>query len=451
MKIAWEPQPRQIEALVRKENEILYGGARGGGKTDAGQAWLLYHKDNSKYRALVIRRNADDLKDWTDRARTFFAPTGAIVMGAPAEVRFPSGAIIRTGHLKDENAYSKYQGHEYQNILIEELTHIARESDYEKLLGSCRSTVKGIEPQIFCTTNPDGAGHKWVKNRWKIPNEPTDIIVTVDGERKRVFIPARIEDNPKLMDADPDYVKYLDSIKDEDLRKAWRSGSWSGVNIQGAIYAEQIKQARDSGRIGNVPYESGLLVSTVWDLGIGDSMSIGFFQTFGMEERMIDYYENSGEGIEHYIKVLQDKKYVYGKHYAPHDIMVRELGTGTSRFETAKRLGITFETRIVNITKNGITTTKVKSALPSISIQEGIDQAKLLWEKIWIDAIRCEKFLEASSQYRREFNEKMGELSREPLHDWTSHAADMFRYRAIVPKPQQQVINNSYIPKAERF
>ena len=92
----------QTRALQRLEFEVLYGGARGGGKTDAGLAWLLYDIGNPKYRALVIRRNADDLSDWIDRARQMYQGTGAEVVGKPAIIRFPSGAIIRTGHLKDE-------------------------------------------------------------------------------------------------------------------------------------------------------------------------------------------------------------------------------------------------------------------------------------------------------------------------------------------------------------
>ena len=256
-------------------------------------------------------------------------------------------------------------------------------------------------------------------------------------------------DNLRVALEDDRKLVQQDMMTIDEFNQEWYCSFDAG--IRGSVYGEEIAKAREEKRITKVPYEEGLLVNTVWDLGIGDSMSIGFFQTYGTQERMIDYYENSGQGIEHYIRVLQDRKYIYGKHYAPHDIMVRELGTGKSRFETAKILGITFETRIANIVKNGITTTKVKSALPSISIQEGIDQAKLLWNKIWIDEEKCGLFVETISQYHREFNEKMKEYSLEPVHDFSSHAADMFRYRAIVPKPQQQVINNSYIPKAERF
>lgn len=427
MKVHWKPQPKQIQALIRTEDEILYGGARGGGKTDAGQAWLLYDKDKPRYRALVIRRNADDLKDWVDRARKMYEGTGAIFTGQPAEITFPSGAIIRTGHLKDENAYTKYQGHEYQKILIEELTHIPREGDYEKLLGSCRSTVPDIYSQIFATTNPDGPGYSWVKERFNIPDEPTEnVLTTLEDERTRVFIPARVEDNPVLMDADPGYVRYLESMKDEDLRKAWREGSWAGVQVQGAYYREQINQARRENRITKVPYDKNLPVHTWWDLGIGDSTAIGFFQKYGKEWRWIDTYESEGEGLQHYIKVLQDKGYIYGDHYFPHDVEVRELGSGKSRRETLESLGVR-----VNI-------------VPRLSIDDGIQAVRTRLNQVWIDEESNKDAIRALSSYRKEFDEKHGAYKDKPLHDWSSHIADMFRYWAVTPEQYQGVLKTSY-------
>lgn len=416
MNVHWRPQPKQIAALSRTEDEVLYGGARGGGKTDAGQAWLTYDIANPRYRALVIRRNADDLRDWIDRARRMYLPTKAEFSGNPAEIKFPSGAIIRTGHLKDENAYSKYQGHEYQKILIEELTHIPRESDYEKLLGSCRSTVIDIYPQVFATTNPDGPGYEWVKERWMIPDEPKEIVLTElpDG-RKRVFIPATVEDNPKLMDADPRYIQYLESMKDEDLRKAWRDGSWSGIHVEGAYYREVLNKARADGRISSVPYIVGMPVNTYWDLGVGDSTAILFFQRIGQENHWIDTYEQEGEGLPHYARILQEKGYIYGTHYAPHDIEVRELGSGRSRLEVAQALGINFQ------------------IVPRLSIEDGINAVRDRFNTIWIDAEKNKEAIRAIANYHKEFDEKRGTFKNQPFHDWSSHIADALRYWATAP------------------
>ena len=435
MKIHWKPQPKQEIALQAIEDEILYGGARGGGKTDAGQAWLMYDIDKPRYRALVIRRNATDLDDWIDRAKHMFLPAKGVFTGDT--FTFPSGAKIRTGHLKDDNAYSKYQGHEYQKLLLEEITHIASESNYEKLLGSVRSTIPEIKPQVFATTNPDGPGYKWVKKRWNIPDNPTDIIRTKDEitGRTRIFIPSRVQDNPTLMQNDPGYIKYLESIQDEDLKEAWLNGNWGGITLKGAYYRKQLQKAREENRITSVPYEGMLPVYTWWDLGMSDSTCIGFFQFVGNEIHMIDYFEAQGEGLNYYANILSNKGYVYAEHYAPHDIEVRELGTGKSRKEIAASFGINFQ------------------VVPNLPIDDGINAVRLKFGRLWIDDKKCEGFIDAISQYQKEWNDKMGDYKAKPLHDWTSHAADMLRYWAVtsISSPdvdlQWRVQNNRANPR----
>lgn len=376
--------------------------------TDAGLAWFLYFVDNSLLRGLVIRRNADDLRDWVDRARLFYKVVGGEVVGNPPEVRFPSGAIIRTGHLKDEGAYTKYQGHEYQKMLLEELDQIPREQDYIKLLGSCRSTVDGLDPQIFCTTNPGGVGAKWIKKRWQLSGIPKDVISFPSEKtgRTRAFVPATVKDNPTLVEKDPDYVKSLDELPD-GLREAWRDGSWDAFDIQGAYYTMQIAQMRKEGRIMNVPWDESLPVHTWWDLGIGDATSIGFFQHFGNEWRIIDYLEEQGEGLTYFKKVLDDKPYYYQDHWAPHDIQVRELTTGHSRFEQASKMGLRFK------------------IVPKIPVDDGINSLRMRFGTLWIDEKKCEKLLDALQNYHREWSDTLNDFKPKPHHDWSSHACLM--------------------------
>jgi hypothetical protein len=224
----WIPHPKQQLALKSNCFETLYGGARGGGKTDSGLVWLIYDISNPALRCLVIRRNADDLSDWVDRARMMYNRFGATFAYRPAEIRFPSGAVIKTGHLKDENAFTKYQGHEYQRMLIEELTQIPDEKRYIQLISSCRSTNPELPAQIFATTNPGGVGHLWVKKRFIDPARPMTIFRDKTSNRTRIYIPATVDDNPTLVENDPSYVLQLDALKDVDkeLWKAWRHGSW---------------------------------------------------------------------------------------------------------------------------------------------------------------------------------------------------------------------------------
>lgn len=407
MQIKWRPQKKQEIALKSNADEILFGGARGGGKTDAGMAWLMYDIDKPKYRALVIRRNYTDLSDWIDRAKDFYNDAGGKFTGD--KFTFPSGAIIKTGHLADTDAYQKYQGHEYQKIVIEELTHISRESDYEKLLASLRSTVKGIKPQIFCTTNPDGAGSEWVKARWNIPDLPTDVIRTEKDGRVLFFIPSKVYDNQILIESDPKYVNYLNSIKDPELKRAWLEGSWEGFGVEGSYYGEQMKAVKVKKGI----YDELLPVYTWCDLGMADSFAIGYFQHYANEWRVIDYDEFEGEGLGDVINRMRSKGYTYAEHYAPHDIEVRELGTGKSRKEIAAQMGINYE------------------VAPNMSISDGINAVRMRFSSLWFDEDKTQLLRKRLRGYHKEFDEKRGVYKDKPVHDINSHGADMMRYWGV--------------------
>lgn len=181
------------------------------------------------------------------------------------------------------------------------------------------------------------------------------------------------------------------------------------VPIAGAYYAENIMQAYRDGRVGNVPHEPRLTVDTWWDLGINDRMSIWFTQSVGQEVRVIDFYESTGQGLQHYIGKLQEKGYVYGKHTAPHDIEVRELTSGKSRRDTAAGLGIRFD------------------VAPKLPIVDGIDAVRNLFSKVWFDQEKCKEGLNALKNYRKQYDEKRKTYLNQPYHDWSSNAADSFR------------------------
>lgn len=186
--------------------------------------------------------------------------------------------------------------------------------------------------------------------------------------------------------------------------------------LTGAYYAKELKAAEEGKRITSVPWEPKLLVNTAWDLGMSDSTSIVFWQqSRGGEIRVIDYYEASGSGLDHYIQHLRTKPYTYGKHYAPHDIQVRELGTGKSRLEVAQSLGIRFD------------------LTPNISIEDGISAARMMLPRCWFDKDKTNLLLEALRLYQEKRDIKRN-ISLGPLHDWTSHAADCFRYMAVAQK-----------------
>lgn len=204
------------------------------------------------------------------------------------------------------------------------------------------------------------------------------------------------------------------SMTEEEYLQEWYCSF--EASIKGAYYSKEVAEARRSGRIGIVSYDPMLPVHTFWDLGISDYTTIGFFQLTGSEKRMIDYYENHGQGLNHYTKIVKEKPYTYGSHNFPHDVEVRELGSGKSRKEILEALGLTV------------------SVVPNLPIMDGINAGRLTFATLFIDAVNCQKFVDAISQYRQEWDDSKGTFRDKPLHDWTSHAADMYRYFAVTEK-----------------
>lgn len=185
------------------------------------------------------------------------------------------------------------------------------------------------------------------------------------------------------------------------------------ASVKGAIYGQEIAKAHEDKRVRDVPYDAMLRVDTWWDLGIGDAMAIWFSQSYGNEIRLIDYYENSGEGLQHYFNMLDRKGYAYGRHIAPHDIEVRELGSGKSRKEISQGMGINFE------------------VAPRLGLEDGINAARMMFSRCYFDQTKTAQGLECLMNYRRDYNTRIAEFKPTPVHDWASHGADAFRVGAI--------------------
>lgn len=202
------------------------------------------------------------------------------------------------------------------------------------------------------------------------------------------------------------------------------------ASIIGAYYSKEYDLAERSKRFVTVPYDPHALVHTVWDLGIADAMAIGFFQIINQEVHMIDYYEASNQGFDKYVKLLKDKEYIYGHHFAPHDIKQRELMSGKTRLDTARELGVSFD------------------EVPNVGVESGIDQARRLFRKLWVDKDKCKEWLRLIPQYTKEYDESKKMFKDKPLHDWTSHGADMYRYAALVI---DKMTNYNVTPEEERW
>ncbi len=187
----------------------------------------------------------------------------------------------------------------------------------------------------------------------------------------------------------------------------------------GAYYGKHMAQAWTDNRICSIPIEPGLDCETYWDLGMDDSMSIWILQPVGRELRFIQYYEAQGEGLTHYINWLKDWQAKYevrfSRHGMPHDIEVRELGTGVSRKETATQMGL-----------RPITTAR------RLEIEDGINAVRRMLPRCWFDKERCKQGIRALTDYAKDYDDKHKVYRTKPRHDWASHAADAFRTCAVI-------------------
>jgi phage terminase large subunit len=197
--------------------------------------------------------------------------------------------------------------------------------------------------------------------------------------------------------------------------------------ILGAIYGGEVNRARDACRIGRVDYDPLLPVHTVWDLGWSDDTVILFYQVLRGEVRVIDHYEANGQDLAHYAGILREKGYQYGRHWLPHDAQARTLiSGGKSALELLVAEGVPMKTIAVLPNKN--------------TEQQGIMAVRGMFPKLWVDAERCCKFINAISQFQREWDTERKCFRDAPRRDWTNHNADVLRYLAwVVKEPAAEV------------
>jgi phage terminase large subunit len=277
------------------------------------------------------------------------------------------------------------------------------EAAWQKLI----PTIREEESEIWVTYNPESK-HSAVHQRFRV-NPSGDVKVCEINWR----------DNPWFPD-----VLNQERMNDQKLRPDVYDHVWEGaflIHVEGAYYTVEMREANAEGRIGSAPYDRSVGVVTAWDLGVGDSTAIWFAQMVGPEVRLIDYYESSGVGLDHYVAILNSKGYNYTDHILPHDVRVRELGTGKSRLETLDNLGV----RPITIAAQ-------------LNVDDGIQAVRSLLGRAWFDEEKCERGIDCLRQYRRDYDENNKSFKARPLHDWSSHGADAMRYLAIGYRPMSQ-------------
>lgn len=424
--VIWQPTERQSAFLACDDFEVLYGGAAGGGKSDALliDALCLQHGgvENGKHRAVLFRRSFPELRDLIDRSLEIYPliDAGADYNGSDKIWTFTSGAKVEFGYLQHDSDRLKYRGRAWNYIGFDELTLWPTDTCYLYLFSRCRSTDKSLPRYIRATTNPDGPGQQWVMRRWGIKPEGTEVELPVDiiDEESgiitsvwRRFIPARLSDNPHL--SGTGYREALLQL-DQDERDALLKGLWSNNKVKGAYYVNEMQELRARGCIRQVPYEPSCPVNTFWDLGMNDTTAIWFHQLVAGEHRFIHAYENSGESLDHYAAYMLSLGYNYGGiHYLPHDARNRSLHTGKSALQVLEELlpGHRFE------------------VVPRIEqVITGIQQTRMKMRgAVFIDEQGCADGIVALDNYRKKYNDKLDVYTDQPLHDRYSNYADAFR------------------------
>ena len=200
--------------------------------------------------------------------------------------------------------------------------------------------------------------------------------------------------------------------------------------VVGAYYGKLLARAADEGRVTGVPYDPAAPVFTAWDLGMDDSTAIWVAQCVGREIHIIDYYEANGQPLAHYADWVRGRGYGRPTHYLPHDARARELGTGKSREEVLAGLDI-----------------GPVLVVPQQSVADGINAVRTILPRCWFDQIKCGAGAEALRNYRKEYDEKRKVFHDRPLHDWTSHAADAFRYLALSCGQHQKSGSKGFRPR----
>jgi len=261
-------------------------------------------------------------------------------------------------------------------------------------------TIREVDSELWVTWNPSSK-YSATHERFRL-DPPTNSKIVELNYRDNPWFPEVLE---------------MTRLDDKAKRNDTYGHIWDGdflIFSEGSYFQSEMRRMKDEDRICKVTYDRAKGVVTAWDLGIGDSTAIWFAQFIGAEVHVIDYYETSGVGLEHYAKVLQDKGYVYDQHIFPHDVRVRELGTGKSRIETLEDLGI----RDIDIA-------------PDLLVDDGIQQVRTLLDKCWIDEEKCEKGIDCLLNYSRDWDDNMKVWRKRPQHNWASHGADAMRYLAV--------------------
>jgi phage terminase large subunit len=394
--------PEKLEFLFEPSRyKVLYGG-RGGAKSWGIARTLLILGRAKPLRILCTREIQKSIADSVHKLLKdqiqelglagFYTVQETKILGANGT------EFIFAGLKSNINSIKSYEG--CDKVWVEEAQTVSKAS-WDVLI----PTIRKPGSEIWVSFNPSLETDETYR-RFVLNKRDDAAVVKINWSDNPFF--------PEVLRKEKDHLKEKDPDSYENI--------WEGMCkqvVEGAVYKNELQAAEKEGRIMRVPYDATKPVDTFWDLGYGDNTSIWFAQAIGFEFRLIDFLSGSQQGLQSYLKQLQEKPYIYGTDYLPHDARAHELGSGRSIEEQMRLSG-----------------RKVK-VVRKLSIEDGIAAARAIFGKCWFDAEKCADGLQALRHYRYEMDDKLLTLKKQPLHDWASHPADAFRYFAVgVKEPE---------------
>ena len=393
--------PAKLQFLFKPSRYKVAFGGRGGAKSWGVARALLLQGKVKPLRILCAREMQNSIRDSVHKLlsdqiealglREFYDIQQATIKGA-------NGTEISFEGIRHN--ISKIKSYEGVDICWVEEAAAVSKSSWDVLI----PTIRKEGSEIWLTFNPELEADETYQRF--VVNAPANAVVQQVNWSDNPWFPETLR--VEMLDLKArDYDAYLNV--------------WEGhcrVMLEGAVYAQEIRDARELRRIGRVPYDHTKPVSTFWDLGWADMTSIWFGQVVGFETRIIDFYQNRQKPLDHYLGEMQRRGYIYDTVWLPHDAKAKQLGTGRTIEELVRAKG--FRAQIV----------------PRMSLADGINAARTVFPNCYFDAERCADGLQALMHYRYELvgDEDKGQFSRQPVHDQYSHAADAFRYLALALK-----------------
>ncbi|GAB1719058.1 MAG: Phage terminase, large subunit, PBSX [Nitrosospira sp.] len=385
--------------------KVLYGG-RGGAKSWGAARALLIQAAASPLRVLCAREFQNSIADSVHHLlqaqitamglEAFYEVQNSAIRGANGSEFLFAGLRNNISRIKS------FEG--IDRVWVEEAQAVSKTS-WDTLI----PTIRREGSEIWVTYNPE------------LETDDTHQRFVIHPPRDAMVVKINWSDNPWFPETLWREKEELKARDPDEYQNIWEGHCRTA--LEGAVYARELRRAQEEGRIGGVLHDAERPVHTFFDLGWADSTAIWFAQTVGAELRLIDYYSNAQMPIQHYLGVLQDRGYVYGMDWLPHDAKAKTLATGRSLEEIMLAAG-----RRVRI-------------VPNLSITDGINAARTVFDRCYFDATKCAEGLQSLRRYRFDVDAETGQLSGRPLHDFHSHAADAFRYFAISVEEDKPMVS----------